>query len=161
MIFFIPIYKVWTCLSFCIDLFCSQPNEDSKGSIRQRYNGRQLLSWLQDVDDKYEKIKVRLLQMYQILFSRSLKLIATWNLTSQLSPRARCHLLLGYPFTVRKEVGRVISASLACKAEEFTTFPTFYKAIKVKCGLLKGTGVMTGIQTHTQLIKHQSLGPVN
>ncbi|XP_033625773.1 ankyrin repeat domain-containing protein 11-like isoform X2 [Asterias rubens] len=41
------------------------PNEDSKGSIRQRYNGRQLLSWLQDVDDKYEKIKEDLLQRHQ------------------------------------------------------------------------------------------------
>ncbi|XP_022092053.1 ankyrin repeat domain-containing protein 11-like [Acanthaster planci] len=41
------------------------PHEDNKGSIRQRYNGRQLLSWLQDVDDKYEKIKEDLLQRHQ------------------------------------------------------------------------------------------------
>ena len=27
-------------------------------NIRSRYNGRQFLSWLRDVDDKYEKIKV-------------------------------------------------------------------------------------------------------
>ena len=26
---------------------------------RQRYNGRQFISWLQEVDDKFEKIKVR------------------------------------------------------------------------------------------------------
>ena len=29
--------------------------------MRSRYNGRQFLSWLQDVDDKYEKIKEALL----------------------------------------------------------------------------------------------------
>lgn len=32
--------------------------EDKDKHVRSRYNGRQLLSWLQDVDDKFEKIKV-------------------------------------------------------------------------------------------------------
>ena len=33
--------------------------DDKDKHSRQRYNGRQFLSWLQDVDDKFEKIKVR------------------------------------------------------------------------------------------------------
>jgi len=32
-----------------------------KKNNRSRYNGRQFLSWVQDVDDKYEKIKESLL----------------------------------------------------------------------------------------------------
>ncbi|KAH9502675.1 hypothetical protein Btru_074075 [Bulinus truncatus] len=35
--------------------------EDRDKNTRSRYNGRQFLSWLQDVDDKYEKIKQLLL----------------------------------------------------------------------------------------------------
>ena len=35
------------------------PNQEEKNrDIRSRYNGRLFLSWLQDVDDKWEKIKV-------------------------------------------------------------------------------------------------------
>ena len=33
--------------------------EEKERTVRSRYNGRQFLSWLQDVDDKFEKIKVR------------------------------------------------------------------------------------------------------
>ncbi|XP_070574394.1 ankyrin repeat domain-containing protein 12-like isoform X2 [Ptychodera flava] len=40
------------------------PDEDGK-SIRARYNGRQLISWLRDVDDKYEKIKETLVHRQQ------------------------------------------------------------------------------------------------
>lgn len=36
--------------------------EDRDKNVRSRYNGRQFLSWLQDVDDKYEKIKVIFVQ---------------------------------------------------------------------------------------------------
>ena len=37
------------------------PNQEEKNrDIRSRYNGRLFLSWLQDVDDKWEKIKVLL-----------------------------------------------------------------------------------------------------
>ena len=32
--------------------------EEKNRDIRSRYNGRLFLSWLQDVDDKWEKIKV-------------------------------------------------------------------------------------------------------
>ena len=32
--------------------------EDRDKTSRSRFNGRQLLSWLQDVDDKFEKLKV-------------------------------------------------------------------------------------------------------
>ena len=40
-------------------------NEDKdKSGARQRYTGRQFLSWLQDVDDKYEKIKEALLMRH-------------------------------------------------------------------------------------------------
>ena len=35
-----------------------ESDHDKDKNVRSRYNGRQLLSWLQDVDDKYEKIKV-------------------------------------------------------------------------------------------------------
>lgn len=33
--------------------------EEKDRNARSRYNGRLFLSWLQDVDDKWEKIKVR------------------------------------------------------------------------------------------------------
>ena len=34
--------------------------QDEKArDVRSRFNGRIFLSWLQDVDDKWEKIKVR------------------------------------------------------------------------------------------------------
>jgi hypothetical protein len=37
-----------------------EESSDEKGKdIRSRFNGRMFLSWLQDVDDKWEKIKVR------------------------------------------------------------------------------------------------------
>ena len=35
--------------------------EEKNRDIRSRYNGRLFLSWLQDVDDKWEKIKVKVL----------------------------------------------------------------------------------------------------
>ncbi|OWF55154.1 Ankyrin repeat domain-containing protein 12 [Mizuhopecten yessoensis] len=35
--------------------------EEKEKNVRSRYNGRQFLSWLKDVDDKYEKIKESLL----------------------------------------------------------------------------------------------------
>lgn len=36
----------------------SHEQEDKERNARYRYNGRLLLSWLQDVDDKWEKVKV-------------------------------------------------------------------------------------------------------
>ena len=43
--------------------------------MRARYNGRQFLSWLKDLDDKYEKIKVmKLVLMKTRLFKVNLTL---------------------------------------------------------------------------------------
>ncbi|XP_033118522.1 ankyrin repeat domain-containing protein 12-like [Anneissia japonica] len=39
--------------------------EDNKSSIRARFNGRQFISWLQDVDAKYERIKEELLRRHE------------------------------------------------------------------------------------------------
>ncbi|XP_061212281.1 ankyrin repeat domain-containing protein 12 isoform X2 [Neopsephotus bourkii] len=39
--------------------------DDSKTSVRDRFNGRQFMSWLQDVDDKFEKLKTCLLMRQQ------------------------------------------------------------------------------------------------
>ena len=44
-----------------------QEEEEKNRDIRSRYNGRLFLSWLQDVDDKWEKIKVSV-----TLFSRKM-----------------------------------------------------------------------------------------
>lgn len=35
--------------------------EDGKTSVRDRFNARQFMSWLQDVDDKFDKLKVSLM----------------------------------------------------------------------------------------------------
>jgi hypothetical protein len=35
-----------------------ETSEDKSRDVRSRFNGRIFLSWLQDVDDKWEKIKV-------------------------------------------------------------------------------------------------------
>ena len=35
-----------------------QSDDKTKDGSRSRYNGRLFLSWLQDVDDKWERIKV-------------------------------------------------------------------------------------------------------
>ena len=35
-------------------------SDDSKTSVRDRFNARQFMSWLQDVDDKFDKLKVRM-----------------------------------------------------------------------------------------------------
>nr|XP_009929071.1 PREDICTED: ankyrin repeat domain-containing protein 11-like [Haliaeetus albicilla] len=32
---------------------------DENKSVRDRFNARQFISWLQDVDDKYDRMKVR------------------------------------------------------------------------------------------------------
>jgi hypothetical protein len=41
---------------FCV--FEQERFEDRDKTSRSRYNGRQFLSWLQDVGDKYDNIKV-------------------------------------------------------------------------------------------------------
>ncbi|XP_053570891.1 ankyrin repeat domain-containing protein 12 [Bombina bombina] len=39
--------------------------EDGKASVRDRFNARQFMSWLQDVDDKFDKLKTCLLMRQQ------------------------------------------------------------------------------------------------
>ncbi|XP_034285360.1 ankyrin repeat domain-containing protein 12 isoform X1 [Pantherophis guttatus] len=39
--------------------------DDSKASVRDRFNARQFMSWLQDVDDKFDKLKTCLLMRQQ------------------------------------------------------------------------------------------------
>lgn len=39
-------------------------NDDGKTSVRDRFNARQFMSWLQDVDDKFDKLKVRFLYLF-------------------------------------------------------------------------------------------------
>ena len=43
-----------------------QSDEKTK-DVRSRYNGRLFLSWLQDVDDKWERIKVTSLKSFCIV----------------------------------------------------------------------------------------------
>ncbi|XP_052318926.1 ankyrin repeat domain-containing protein 12-like isoform X3 [Oncorhynchus keta] len=40
-------------------------DQDGKTSVRDRFNGRQFMSWLQDVDDKFDKLKTCLLMRQQ------------------------------------------------------------------------------------------------
>ncbi|KAM6990506.1 LOW QUALITY PROTEIN: ankyrin repeat domain-containing protein 12 [Tautogolabrus adspersus] len=40
-------------------------SEDGKTSVRDRFNARQFMSWLQDVDDKFDKLKTCLLMRQQ------------------------------------------------------------------------------------------------
>merc|ERR1712203_235709 len=44
--------------------------EEKNRDIRSRYNGRLFLSWLQDVDDKWERIKVTSLKSFCIVISK-------------------------------------------------------------------------------------------
>ena len=54
--------------------------EDRDKNIRSRYNGRQFFSWLRDVDDKYEKIKV----------SRSIKCYTEFFLNTRMPHLCVC-----------------------------------------------------------------------
>ncbi|KAJ7338687.1 hypothetical protein JRQ81_012589 [Phrynocephalus forsythii] len=42
-----------------------EETDDSKTSVRDRFNARQFMSWLQDVDDKFDKLKTCLLMRQQ------------------------------------------------------------------------------------------------
>lgn len=44
-------------LSHCV---LGSQGDDGKTSVRDRFNARQFMSWLQDVDDKFDKLKVKL-----------------------------------------------------------------------------------------------------
>ncbi|KAL0966933.1 hypothetical protein UPYG_G00302430 [Umbra pygmaea] len=43
----------------------TQGDQDGKTSVRDRFNARQFMSWLQDVDDKFDKLKTCLLMRQQ------------------------------------------------------------------------------------------------
>lgn len=49
--------------SLRIDFITFLTNHDLQGdenkSVRDRFNARQFISWIQDVDDKYDRMKVR------------------------------------------------------------------------------------------------------
>lgn len=40
------------------NIVCCQGDENK--SVRDRFNARQFISWIQDVDDKYDRMKVRM-----------------------------------------------------------------------------------------------------
>lgn len=45
--------------SLLIFFFFTFQGDDGKTSVRDRFNARQFMSWLQDVDDKFDKLKVQ------------------------------------------------------------------------------------------------------
>ena len=51
--------------------------EEKNRDIRSRYNGRLFLSWLQDVDDKWEKIKVDFCYSTIMLYDESILYFVT------------------------------------------------------------------------------------
>lgn len=46
-----------------LSMLCFQGDQDGKTSVRDRFNARQFMSWLQDVDDKFDKLKVSLVSV--------------------------------------------------------------------------------------------------
>lgn len=42
-------------------------SDDGKTSVRDRFNARQFMSWLQDVDDKFDKLKVRVVTLLLLI----------------------------------------------------------------------------------------------
>lgn len=44
----------------CINTVFDLQSDDGKTSVRDRFNARQFMSWLQDVDDKFDKLKVKI-----------------------------------------------------------------------------------------------------
>lgn len=49
------------------NIMTPEQEEEKDRHARSRYNGRLFLSWLQDVDDKWEKIKVRITNIIKLL----------------------------------------------------------------------------------------------
>lgn len=45
-------------------------SDDGKTSVRDRFNARQFMSWLQDVDDKFDKLKVSALTLSSLSLKR-------------------------------------------------------------------------------------------
>lgn len=58
-------------MGYCILLYSTIFNiffqsDDSKTSVRDRFNARQFMSWLQDVDDKFDKLKVCMFEKFSL-----------------------------------------------------------------------------------------------
>ncbi len=51
--------KLFCSISLLIFFFFFFQGDDGKTSVRDRFNARQFMSWLQDVDDKFDKLKVQ------------------------------------------------------------------------------------------------------
>jgi hypothetical protein len=66
------------------------PQGDENKSVRDRFNARQFISWLQDVDDKYDRMKVSA-RSPQVLCGGS----HTRSIVSSLLSRYREQLLAG------------------------------------------------------------------
>lgn len=66
--------------------------EEKDRNARSRYNGRLFLSWLQDVDDKWEKIKVSVILWFlsYLLFLEGLRIIASKKFVSNVL--LNCHI---------------------------------------------------------------------
>lgn len=53
------VYGSSLLIYFFPPFFISFQGDDGKTSVRDRFNARQFMSWLQDVDDKFDKLKVQ------------------------------------------------------------------------------------------------------
>lgn len=49
----------------CHLVYFSQGDENK--SVRDRFNARQFISWIQDVDDKYDRMKVNISTLHVLL----------------------------------------------------------------------------------------------
>lgn len=56
--------EVHSCLKSACDWL---QTDDGKTSVRDRFNARQFMSWLQDVDDKFDKLKVRVVTLLLLI----------------------------------------------------------------------------------------------
>lgn len=54
----VKIFNIWLSIKDFTRISLELFQEEKEKSGRARYNGRQFLSWLKDLDDKFEKLKV-------------------------------------------------------------------------------------------------------
>ncbi len=87
------------------------PEDDKTKEVRSRYNGRLFLSWLQDVDDKWEKIKVSCflsLQFHEFLPMQPHIFAGTnGSQTSQRSGVSQCSSENGLGMEIDRDFGRL------------------------------------------------------
>ena len=81
--------------------FITPEQEEKDRNARSRYNGRLFLSWLQDVDDKWEKIKVTSLKVSLQLCLISAKRICK-KFRGKLNPLPGKRNLLCLPTSPKK-----------------------------------------------------------